>query len=543
MRCSNRRAWALAALLATFFVSVYLLTESADLHGNGDTVFRYQTTQSIVEQHHLWIAHPIGLDQRVVRGNGGHLYAFYAPGQTIFMIPFYVLGKVVAHHFGLSYDVVTRYTTRSLDLFLGAALAVLLFLFAISIGYSLRVSALLALILALTTPAWPDAQSALEQTQVDFFLLLAVYSSWRAARDDRQRHRWLILAGTAAGLTVLTRYDAILFVPLVGLYPALVRYVRFTLREASKDFGLYLCAVLPWGLAILAWDWLRFGSIFNTGLHERTFGEPPWAGLTGLLVSPGKGFLWYMPLALLVPFVARPFYHRTGGLSFFLLTIVLATLLFYSNVLFWHGDPAWGPRYLYTSLPYLVLPLGEVLSSWRVFPRPGKLAFTILTLAGLALSLAAISVTQWRFWYRLESQEQATVNASSWAGQPFHWGSQKYHYYWNPKQSPILLQIDDVYQVLRLDVLGEQRYRLRLQPDPYVSNPATSYPVNTLNFWWADVRHPPFPPRARDALAGLLVISALFSALALLLVLKAPEGRKEGVSLRTGSSFAKGATS
>jgi hypothetical protein len=543
MRRGSRRAWVVAALLAIFFVSVYLLTESADLHGNGDTVFRYQTTQSIVEQHHVWIAHPIGLDQRVVRGNGGHRYAFYAPGQTIFMIPFYVAGKVVAHHLGRSYDVLTRYATRSLDLFLGAALAVLLFLFALSTGYSIRVSALLALTLGLATPAWPDAQSALEQTQVDLFLLLAVYSAWRFVRDGRPRRRWLLLAGTGAGLMVLTRYDAVLFVPLVGLYPALVRYVRSNFTQAAKDLGVYLAAVVPWGAAMLAWDWLRFGSIFKTGLHERTFGEPPWAGLAGLLVSPGKGFLWYMPVVLLVPFVARRFYRRTGSLLIFLLAIALAPLLFYSNVLFWHGDPAWGPRYLYTSVPYLVLPLGEIFALWRVFPRPGKVAFAILTLAGLVLSLAAISVTQWRFWYRLQSEEQQTVKASSWAGQPFHWGSQKYHYYWNLRQSPILLQIDDVYQVLRLDVQGQQRYELRLQPDPYVSNPATSYPVNTLNFWWADVRHPPFGPKTRDALSSLLAISTLISAVALLLVLRGAEGGKERISLRTRRSIPKGATS
>ena len=527
MRHSNRRALAVASLLAVFFVSVYLVTESADLRHNGDTVFRYQTTQSIVEQHHVWIAHPIGLDPRVVRGNGGHLYAFYAPGQTLLMVPLYVLGKVAAHHFGLSYDVATRYATRSLDLFLGAALAVLLFFFAMSVGYSIRVSALLTLLLGLATPAWPDAQSGLEQTQVDVFLLLAVFSVWRSVSNDRHRYRWLLLAGTASGLMVLTRYDSVLFIPLVALYPALIRYVRSGFRSSLGDAIVYLTAVIPWSAAILVWDWIRFGSVLQTGLHERTLGEQPLVGLAGLLVSPGKGLLWYMPLVFALPFVARRFFRRSASLSFFVLALILAPLILYSNVLYWHGDPAWGPRYLYTSLPYLVLPLGEVLSPWRSIRPSRKTIFAALALAGFALSVAAVSVTQWRFWYRLEAQEQQTVAASTWAGQPFHWGSQKYHYYWNVKQSPILLQIDNVYQVLRLDVLGNQRYELRSQPDPYVSNAAVNYPVNTLNFWWADVRHPLFGQTARFVLAGLLTLLAMLSALGLAYALRDPKRRRE----------------
>jgi len=234
-----------------------------------------------------------------------------------------------------------------------------------------------------------------------------------------------------------------------------------------------------------------------------------------------------MPLVFALPFVARRFFRRSASLSFFVLALILAPLILYSNVLYWHGDPAWGPRYLYTSLPYLVLPLGEVLSPWRSIRPSRKTIFAALALAGFALSVAAVSVTQWRFWYRLEAQEQQTVAASTWAGQPFHWGSQKYHYYWNVKQSPILLQIDNVYQVLRLDVLGNQRYELRSQPDPYVSNAAVNYPVNTLNFWWADVRHPLFGQTARFVLAGLLTLLAMLSALGLAYALRDPKRRRE----------------
>jgi Dolichyl-phosphate-mannose-protein mannosyltransferase len=516
----GRRPAVTAFLLGTLFVALYLATASADLRHNGDTLLRYQTTQSLVEQHHIWIAHPVSEDIRVVPGRGGHLYAFYAPGQAVLMAPLYVLGKAVAHHLNLSYDLTTRYATRSLDLLLGAGIVIILFFTALSLGYSLVVSALLSLIFGLATPAWPDAQSGLEQTQVDFFLLLAAFAAWQSLRWDRRRALWLVLAGTSAGLTVLTRYDALLFVPLVGLFPILVRYVRVGWRAAMTDGLVYVLSTVPWGLALLAWNWLRFGSLLHTGLQERTFGEPPLIGLAGLLISPGKGLIWYMPLVLVLPFVARSYYRRAGPFALFSVALVGAPLLLYANILYWHGDPAWGPRYLYAALPYLVLPLGEALTSWRRLSLPSQAAFSALVGIGLLLSVSAVSVTQWRFWYRLQALEQRTVNASAWTGEPFHWGGQRYHYYWVPRESPILIQVDDLYQVLRLDVLGDRRFEFRAQPDPFTSNPADNYPVNTLNFWWADVRHPLLNRTALYLLAALLGLSALVSAAALFFVLR-----------------------
>jgi hypothetical protein len=127
----------------------------------------------------------------------------------------------------------------------------------------------------------------------------------------------------------------------------------------------------------------------------------------------------------------------------------------------------------------------------------------------LAFQLVAVSVTQWRFWYRLEAQQQQTAISSAWKGQPFRWGSSHYHYYWNVRQSPILTQLDNVYQVTRL-AFGDAAYRLAAPPDPWVhSNPASDYPVNTFAFWWDDPMHPLLSARTRDALAIVLAVAAL----------------------------------
>jgi hypothetical protein len=511
----SRRVGVAAAVALLFFgiLALYLSTVSADLLQNGDTRVRYWTTQSIVDAHHVWIANPQSIDARLSPGVGGHLYGYYAPGQSLLMIPFYIAGKVAAHHLSLPYDVATQYAARSLDAVLGAALAVMLFLTALTLGYSRRVAGVLAVLLAVATPAWPDAQSGLDQTQVDLLLLIAAYAGLRSSRPGARTSLWTAVSACAAGMLVLTRYDSLLYIPIVALYPSLVAYVRRGFGPAIRLLIVFAATLAPWGGAVLWWNWVRFGSVVKTGLAERTFGEPVMSGLAGLLVSPGKGLLWYMPLVFALPVVARSFARRDRAFAALSAALVLAPLLFYANVLYWHGDPAWGPRYLYVALPYLVLPLGEILSAWGHIRVSSRVVFALLALAGVALSVSAVSVSQWRFWYRLQAHQESSVLPAAWSGRPFHWGSQDYTYYWTPRWSPIVVQADDVYQVIRLDVLGDEQFRYTEQPDPYVgSNPAELYPINTLNFWWADVMHPLFRLRVRLLLLGLLLAIGAISA-------------------------------
>jgi hypothetical protein len=511
-----------ATLLGVFLGCVYLLTGSSDLLHNGDTLLRYQTTQAIVDSHQIWLAHPRYLDTRVARGLGGHLYAFYAPGQIILMVPFYVVGKFLAHHLNLPYDTTTIYACRSLDLLLGAGLGVLFFLFAVTAGFATRVAVLLTLIFGLATVAWPDAQSGLEQTQVNFFLLFGSLGLWKFVRFGMSERQWLVLGGAGLGLAVFTRYDALIYLPLLAAYLAFLRWRGRDLRSLARDLIVLGAGAAPFLAAVALWNILRFGSPFTTGLHEATLGNPVFLGLAELTVSPGKGLVWYLPLVLLLPWCAPRFARRLPDLALLCALLVVLPLVFYANILYWHGDPAWGPRYLYVAVPYLILPLGEILASWRTRPVALRAASVALVAAGLTLSLAAVSVTQWRFWYHLQATQEAGSNAATWSGQPFQWGAQHYHYYWKLAESPILIQLQDVYEVGSL-VAGDEHYRLVKKAGSLVhSNPANLYPVNSLAFWWVDPHHPLLGPRARGALAAGLGAGALVMLLALLALLRRP---------------------
>lgn len=524
------RRWSDPLLLAIFFLCVYLVTGSADLLQNGDTDLRIQTAQAAVDEHRFWIEHPMWLDTRTQTGRGGHLYAYYAPGQALLTVPLYALGQATADLLNIHFDVgtvnvVSLYATRSIDLILGALLAVVFYLMAVSIGFRRNTAVILTLVFGLATAAWPDAQSALEQTQVDLLLLIAVLAAWTFVKRGMTQRWWLVLSGAALAFGVFTRYDFSIYLPALVLFAPAVRFARAE-RGVIRDALATVAGIVPGFALIGLWNWVRFGSVLTTGLHERTFGEPPLLGLASLLVSPGKGLIWYVPILFLLPWALPAFARRRPALSLLFLSLFLFPLVFYANVLYWHGDPAWGPRYLYVALPYLVLPLGEIVERWRTEPRPLKAAAVALVAISITVQIAAVSVTQWRFWYHQEMLHQRTANAEQWSGQPFHWGPTRYHYYWSLSQSPILQQFVDVYQVVRLDT-GDNHYLLSGWPDPYVSSPVPNYPVNTLLFWWSDTRHPVLGPRTRGGIAVILGAGALLALLTLLRSLRGPASVEE----------------
>ncbi|HYI15114.1 MAG TPA: hypothetical protein VEX37_06965, partial [Thermomicrobiales bacterium] len=72
-------------------------------------------------------------------------------------------------------------------------------------------------------------------------------------------------------------------------------------RHRWRD-GLLAC--VAWGAPVALWlagigayNWVRFENVLETGYGDEAseFTEPFLTGLTGLLISPGKGLLWYSP--------------------------------------------------------------------------------------------------------------------------------------------------------------------------------------------------------------------------------------------------------
>ncbi|HEV3312594.1 MAG TPA: phospholipid carrier-dependent glycosyltransferase [Chloroflexota bacterium] len=498
----------LSACLAIFALAlgIYLLTLPADLRNNADTVDRFSVTKALIHGHVSVqcpapgkALHP-PLDSRLAIGRHGCYYAKYAPGQTVLMTPLYVVGKGISAVTGLSEDFSTGIASRSVDPILGALTLVLFFLLALDIGYRRRTAILLTIVLAFASTLWPDVQSGQEQTQATLALVAAVYCGIRArgarpsgtasAENDppggRARASWLLAAGAAVGFGLFTRYDFVILALPVFVWLMLTlgprpgqaglggsegspddRGLILKLEAKIEIAGLrtvapFVLGVAPFVLLDAAWNAVRFGAPWNVGESATgQFGYPVWQGILNLLVSPGKGLLWYLPLLWLVPPAIGPFRQRVGDLVWLATALLVASLLFYGSLSYWHGDPAWGPRYLFPLVPLFVLPLGELFERFSALRL--QVRTVILGVIGLsfAVQLASVTVDPWRFWYHLIEQRRS-------AGQLFQPKPPSYNYYWssNTALDPLLYQFVAVKDVATIAFGDNSPVILEASPAP-----------------------------------------------------------------------------
>jgi len=534
-------------LLFVCVLAGYLFSFTVDQPAhNGDWYIRFQVTCAIVE-HNSFAITPYQVDNRSGPGLHGRTYAQYTLGQTTAMIPLYLLGRRLA---GLAHTdcaapvapPIVLLTCKLLGPILGALLAVLFYATARLLAYRRCVALALTALLAFGTALWPDVQSNLEHTMESLFLLAAAYAALRYTvvsavghRRSREGRLWLVVMGLAAGLVFVTRVAGVIALPLLAVYLLLLhrrRWPRAWRRPLARDLALFGLGALPAVVVNAVYDTIRFGSPLLTNpptKPDHSLGFPPWLGLPDLLISPGKGLLWYTPAVLLLVLAARPFWRRCPLPAVLFALICGGYLLFYSNVTYWHGDPAWGPRYLYATLPYLILPLGEVFGRWRTYRLPLRGVLVGVLAASLLVQFSAVSVSYWRSFHYVFATYPDQVDHYSWGF--------NLNYFWKPEQSPLLLALRGVADNARLYVDHAPLVRHTAAVHLGSANESCVFPVyhqatlcltdvdalrdrasfNTYAVWWLHPHlYPWWSPAKVIALAVALLALFLGSGAALL---------------------------
>jgi hypothetical protein len=170
-------------------------------------------------------------------------------------------------------------------------------------------------------------------------------------------------AGLCLGLALLVRLDSLVFLP--AFWPG---------RDGIRKLIPLLGGTLPFLLLLAAANLYRFGSPFEDGhAQDPAMAFTPLSGgITGLLASPGKGLVWYAPMAVLAILRSRDFRLWLP----FALSLVLHGVLYD-----WSGGTGWGPRFLVPTLPLLLMPL--------VRRGAGGKVFAVLAATGIVLTAVA----------------------------------------------------------------------------------------------------------------------------------------------------------
>jgi len=483
----------LAVNLFLLLALIYFLTSSGNtVDVTDDAMVRYAMTERLVWNRSLTLPEQMGKRWGVLGRDRGY-YTKYGLGHSLLAIPFYLAGQQFGN---------PKFLVSLLGPILSAGSCVLLFFLALRVGFTVRAATTLGLMTGLCTQLWPEAKSPFDHHIETFFGLLCVY---QVVAFREERYNWRpFLAGLALGFAVLTRVTSVLWlIPLTLIFYASSRNVmpgieRF--KTLVRVGGLFTAGMAPCLVVFFWYNFTRFGSIFETGYSLwavqkgfDNFGTPLVVGLAGELVSPGKGLLLYCPIFLLTLAGVKRFLLRQRDLGIALLVASILYLLFFAKYKVWHGDIAWGPRFLVFLMPYWMLFAGSALE--KLEKSRALLLRTVtngIVCVSFLFQLAGVMVDMNLHYMRL-LRNGVIEHVETYLYPP--------SLYFSFQHSPLLNRFEEIGEAL--NVIRSRR----LEEGVNLGEPAASH---SIDFWWLQ------PSAAGPARAGVwvLVLPFMFEALA-----------------------------
>lgn len=355
-----------------------------------DGQYRFEVARNIVDHASIQI-HDRFLGM-AARGTDGAYYSPYGISGSLVTVPLILAARL----FGPASIERAQTFFSFTSAVLSAGTAAVLLLFYATLGIPARKALFWTLIASFATLAFPAATTVFDQAQQAFFVIVAFYLAFLAAR----RRSILLSVAAGATLAILVNFQE----AYVVLFPA-VALATFAPPGASSDErreSLSRCAIMfsVAGLGFVVWAALndvRFGSFWFSGKgtnHPFPFGNP-LVGLAGLVVSPGKSIFLYSPPIALSLIGMRELVRREWRLGQAVRIGVAAQIGLTSVLSFFGGDWCWGPRYFVPILPLLALafPFAKLVTRRdRIFGRA-------ILVAGLVVQLLALGVDHHRFFY------------------------------------------------------------------------------------------------------------------------------------------------
>lgn len=391
--------------LSLLLLTVYLFTYAGVTHSIDEIAALTVTESLLVEQR--WHTNQMAWDQARIPsqnapGLDGNLYSKKGLGVSLFALPFFALRQ-----FWLSVGAVQL--ALLLNSFLTAATAYLFYRLTVTLHFSTTTAAIGTLALGLATPLWPYARTLFSESLAALGLCLALLGAvgYRQAAPDRSAALPLFWCSCGLALLVLARAANALLAAPVLLY---IGYVSWRKQAMRWPFLLDYRELFALGLPLagtvmltLLYNYARFHTWFTFPQAAfETFSTPLLTGLTGLLVSPGKGILWYMPVVVLL-FFGLPAWRQKERLPEYTLaaTLIVITLLFYAKWYDWTGGRAWGPRLLVMTTPAMLVLCLPILDHLRFAQRAvrwgigGVLGLSFLVqLPGVLLNFELLEAAQ-----------------------------------------------------------------------------------------------------------------------------------------------------
>lgn len=490
-----------AVALAIAFALLFLVTGGGRIVGS-DEVTMAELSRALV---HGSIEVPAA--GATLQGPDGKFYSKNTAGQAVLALPWTLAGEAIARVAPFApakRALAARAVVSTFNAFVTALLLGLFYCAARGFGAGTGASLAASLMLGLTTPLWVYSKSFMAEPLESLGLLLALWGAARAgAADarlpDRAGER---LAALGAFLAVSAKLSMLplAIAALVPLVPAPPR--RFLLPALGVVLALA-------GHAL--YDWARFGTVLETGYGAQAsvsaYTTPVVVGLYGLLVSSGKGVLWFAPALwlALVGFVSmrKPRAHGGGvpvrreaaaRAALGVLALWLMALALYAKFEHWAGDGSFGPRYL---IPALAPGFLAVAFALQTADRARRGLAWVLAVAGLLVQVGGVAI-----YFGAEMREVGDYPYTHSLSDPEFMSASHF----DPHHTPILGHWSMLSRNLGEHLHGElPRLGGGGTPDPRlgISVEEQGALLHALDFWWLYALYAGLPAAP---ILGLLVV-------------------------------------
>jgi len=495
--------------LAAFLL--FALTGGGRITGS-DEVTMFELSRAMLHGH---IAVPEGA---TLRGPDGRFYSKNTAGEAVLALPLVAASEAAARigHFREERAVLAAHFGASFfNAFVTALLLAVFYAFARRLGVGPRAALGATALLGFTTPVWVYAKSFMAEPLEALGLLLALGGAALASQGGRhelpgeRRWSWLAALGVFLAISVKASMVPIALCALLWSGP---RWRRWVPPLAGLAVAI---------LGHVAYNFSRFHDVFETGYGGQAslaaFRTPLLVGLHGLLLSSGKGVMWFAPALWLVPAgwaeMTRSRAHssepRHGAAArsaaFGAAAMVLVGLLQFATFQHWAGDGSWGPRYLVPLLPVAFLPVAFALGGATRLRR--RVAW-VLGIAGLLVQLAGVGI-----YFGAEMREVGDYPYTLALDDPHFMEASHF----NPRFSPITrswaMLAANVAAHLhgdlpRLGAAGAVDPRLGIS----VADQATL--LRAIDVWWLYARYAGLPAVPLGLAAFVLLAAAALAALA-----------------------------
>ena len=342
---------------------VYLATAGGSLTSS-DAVVAFDVTRNLCEHGSLAYSGEL-LGMEAHRGVDGRYYSPFGVAQSVYNVPFYILGRAAARtldlHVGKS-DSVPKAAVALGGTVAAAAAVALTWLLALEVTGSAAVALLAAALFGAGTVFWPYSKFGFNAPLATCCVLAGVLWLWSGVR--RGRVAPLAVSGLAFGAAMLTRHELAIALLPAAAFLALAPRCPARLKQA-------VAGALGFGAGFATWmalNYVRFGNPFNPGYLGDTnpaFGSSLLWGTYGLLLSPSGSLFLYCPVALLGVPALVAWWREDRPATVLFAGLFVTFFAFYAQLGNWSGGRSYGPRYLVPVLPFLALAAARWLPKLR----------------------------------------------------------------------------------------------------------------------------------------------------------------------------------